>query len=123
MLFRSIAVTGITIAWMRLKPAALVPKPAALPSTGIGKVLEHKWYVDEAYDATVVKPTYAVSKSVLWSWVDVGLIDTMLVNGSAAFARLLGWVGSQFQSGRLGTYAWLLVIGAVLVLRAFARAS
>ena len=119
----AIAVTGIAIAWTRLKPAALVPKPAALPSTGIGKVLENKWYVDEAYDATVVKPTYAVSKSVLWSWVDVGIIDTMLVNGSAAFTRLLGWIGSQFQSGRLGTYAWLLVIGAVLVLRAFARAS
>jgi NADH-quinone oxidoreductase subunit L len=86
-------------------------------------VLEHKWYVDEAYDAVVVKPTFSLSRSVLWTGVDVGLIDTLLVNGSAAAIRFFGWIGSQLQTGRVGTYAWLLVIGAVLLLRAFARAS
>ena len=119
----AIAIAGILIAWTRLKPAALVPKSASMPSTGIQSVLEHKWYVDEAYDAVIVKPTYTLSKSVLWTGVDVGLIDTILVNGSAATARFFGWMGSQLQSGRVGTYAWLLVLGAVLLLRAFARAS
>ena len=119
----AIAVAGIAIAWTRLKPGALVPKAEAPPSTGFGRVLENKWYVDEAYDATIVKPTYAISRSVLWKGVDVGLIDTLLVNGSAALARLFGWMGSQLQSGRVGTYAWLIAIGAVLLLRAFARAS
>ena len=70
-----------------------------------------------------MKPIYTISRSVLWTGVDVGLIDTLLVNGSAASARFLGWIGSQLQSGRVGTYAWLLVLGAVLLLRAFARAS
>jgi NADH-quinone oxidoreductase subunit L len=116
----AIAIAGIAVAWTRLKPADLVPKSAAAPAVGFGKVLENKWYVDEAFDATVVKPTYAVSRSVLWAGVDVGIIDTLLVNGSAAFARFTGWIGSQLQSGRVGTYAWLLAIGAVLVLRAFA---
>ncbi len=119
----AIAVAGIAVAWVKLKPAALVPKNAAAPATGLGLVLENKWYVDEAYDKAVVKPTYAVSRSVLWTTVDVGLIDTLLVNGSAAFARFFGWVGSQLQSGRVGTYAWLVVIGTVLLLRAIARVS
>ena len=119
----AIAVAGIAIAWTRLKPATLTTKSAALPATGIQRVLENKWYVDEAYDAAVVKPIYGASKGVLWAGVDVGIIDTMLVNGTAALARFFGWVGSQLQTGRVGTYAWLLVIGAVLVLRAFARAS
>ena len=119
----AIAIAGIAIAWTRLKPAALTTKSAALPATGIQRVLENKWYVDEVYDTAVVKPIYGASKGVLWAGVDVGIIDTMLVNGTAALARFFGWVGSQLQTGRVGTYAWLLVIGAVLVLRAFARAS
>jgi len=28
-------------------------------------------------------------------------------------------VGSQFQSGQLGTYAWVLVVGVLAVLGAF----
>jgi hypothetical protein len=40
-----------------------------------------------------------------------GLIDGLMVNGSAAVARFGGWIGSQFQSGQVGTYAWVLVVG------------
>jgi len=119
----AIAVAGIAIAWTRLRPAALVPKAMAEPATGLEKVLEHKWYVDEAYDATVVRPIYKTSRTLLWRVLDVGLIDTVLVNGSAAMMRFLGWIGSQLQSGQVGTYAWMLVIGAVLIVRAFAKAG
>jgi NADH-quinone oxidoreductase subunit L len=119
----AIAVAGIVIAWVRLKPAALVPKAMAEPATGFEKLLEHKWYVDEAYEAAVVQPTYKASRTLLWRFVDVGLIDTVFVNGSAALARFLGWVGSQLQSGQVGTYAWVLVIGALLIVRAFAKAG
>ncbi len=119
----AIAVAGIALAWTRLRPSSLVPKPLAEPSTGFQKVLENKWYVDEIYDAAVVKPVYATSRNVLWKFFDAGVIDTLFANGSAAVARFLGWVGSQIQSGQLGTYAWLLVIGAVLVIRAFAQAG
>jgi NADH-quinone oxidoreductase subunit L len=114
-----IAVVGILYAVIRLKPAALVAAKDAPAEQGIGKVLNHKWYVDEAYDAAVVQPTLGVSRNVLWKGVDTGLIDGLFVNGSALFARALGWMGSQAQSGRVGTYAWVLVLGAVLVLSAF----
>jgi NADH-quinone oxidoreductase subunit L len=56
---------------------------------------------------------------VLWKGVDVGLIDGLFVNGSALFARSMGWLGSQLQSGQVGTYAWVLLIGALAVLGAF----
>ncbi|MHB0948743.1 MAG: NADH-quinone oxidoreductase subunit L [Gemmatimonadaceae bacterium] len=115
----AIAILGIAVAVWKLKPARLVPKAQAVPEQGFEKVLLDKYYVDEIYDATVVQPTVSVSRGLLWRGVDVGLIDGLFVNGSAALARLVGWSGSQLQSGRVGTYAWVLVIGVLAVLGAF----
>ncbi|MFI5228981.1 MAG: NADH-quinone oxidoreductase subunit L [Gemmatimonadales bacterium] len=114
-----IAVGGIAVAWARLDPARLVPKREAPPETGFEKVLVEKYYVDEIYDAAVVKPLVGGSRGLLWRGIDVGLIDGLGVNGSAYLTRFVGWIGSQFQSGRLGTYAWVLVAGVLAVLGAF----
>ncbi len=114
-----IAVAGIAFALWRLKPAALVAAKDAPAEQGIAKVLHDKWYVDEAYDAAVVQPTLGVSRTVLWKGIDAGLIDGLLVNGSALLTRAFGWMGSQAQTGRVGTYAWVIVLGAVAVLGAF----
>ncbi len=117
----AIAITGIIIALTRLKPEALVAKKDSPASTGIEKVLEHKYYVDEGYDAVIVTPVVAGSRAILWKGIDVGLIDGLLVNGSAFFARGLGWMGSQLQSGQVGTYAWVLLIGVIALLGAFTK--
>ncbi len=115
----AIAVAGIALALVRLKPAALVPKARAVPATGFARVLEEKYYVDELYDRLIVGPVVSVSRALLWRGVDVGLIDGLGVNGSAYLARFAGWVGSQMQSGQMGTYAWVLVVGVLAVLGAF----
>ena len=114
----AIAVIGIWIAFARLKPAKLVPKAQAPASEGFERVLENKYYVDEAYDAAIVQPTYATSRNLLWRGIDVGLIDGLVVNGSAWFARGVGWMGSALQSGQVGTYAWVLVLGVLAVVGA-----
>jgi NADH-quinone oxidoreductase subunit L len=115
----AIAIVGIAFAFARLKPAALVPKREAREEEGIERVLANKYYVDELYDATIVNPTYVVSKNVLWRGIDAGLIDGLLVNGSAGLARLIGRAGSLLQSGQVATYAWVLLIGVVALLGAF----
>jgi NADH-quinone oxidoreductase subunit L len=115
----AIAVVGIGLAFARLKPERLVPKKDAAPEQGIERVLAEKYFVDEIYDTTVVKPVYGVSRGLLWRGVDAGLIDGLAVNGSAWVARFVGWMGSSLQSGQLGTYAWVLALGVVAVLAAF----
>ncbi len=114
-----IAVGGMLLAWARLQPVALVPARDAVPAEGFERVLEHKYYVDEIYDAIIVQPVVRVSRLLLWRGIDAGLIDGLLVNGTAVVARFAGWMGSQLQSGQVGTYAWVLVVGVLAVLGAF----
>ena len=115
----AIAVAGIAFAFLKLKPQALVPAKDAPAEQGIQKTLLNKWYVDEAYDQAIVKPTMGISTNVLWKGIDTVLIDGLFVNGSAFVTRGIGWMGSQLQSGRVGTYAWVLVLGVIGVLSAF----
>ncbi len=114
----AVAVGGIAFAFMRLKPERLVPKAQSPEEVGFERVLANKYYVDEAYDSAIVSPTIQISRGVLWKGIDSGLIDGLLVNGTAALMRGLGWAGSRFQTGVTGTYAWLLVVGVIAVLGA-----
>lgn len=82
-------------------------------STGIGKVLENKWYIDELYDTLVVRPLDGIAaffKNVVErSGID-GFVNGIgkAVNYSSRQIRLL-------QSGQIDTYVLLMVIG-ILVL-------
>lgn len=77
----------------------------------------HKWYVDEAYDRGIVRPTFAAAGD-LWKRVDVAVIDGA-VNG---VARAIGW-GAWFlrllQSGQAQHYALGMALGAVVILTMF----
>jgi NADH-quinone oxidoreductase subunit L len=116
----AIAIAGIVIAFVRLKPERLVPKAQAPDEQGIERVLRDKYYVDELYDRTIVKPTVWASRNVLSTGIDQGIIDKLLVTYiGAGIPRLFGWLGSRLQSGQLGTYAWVLLIGVIAVLGAF----
>jgi NADH-quinone oxidoreductase subunit L len=129
-----IAVAGIAFAFARLKPGTLKPKAESPEEHGFAKVLANKYYVDEAYDAAIVTPVVAGSRGLLWRGIDVGLIDGLTrlfvqskdddaapgrVDMGGLIPRSVGWIGSQMQSGQVGTYAWVLVVGVLFVLGAF----
>jgi NADH-quinone oxidoreductase subunit L len=112
----TVAAGGIVLAMRTLDLTALVPARSAPAETGIGRILYKKWYVDELYDRLFVRPTVWVSRTVLWRVVDVGIVDGAGVNGSAAVSRILGWLGSRLQTGELGFYVAVFVVGVVAVL-------
>jgi len=116
-----VALAGVVGAIQLLRPAALVPARQAPADHGFGRVLANKWYVDELYDRVVVKPIGWLSRVVLWKGIDQGVIDGAGVNGSGAISRALGWVGSKLQTGEVGFYVVLFVLGVALVLRAAIR--
>ncbi len=113
-----IAALGIAGAWYLLKPAELTTAKDAPAEAGVQRMLLNKYYVDELYDALIVRPTDWVSRKVLWRVVDEGVIDSAAVNGAAKLSRLFGWPGTQFQTGNLTTYVVLFVVGALFLLGA-----
>jgi NADH-quinone oxidoreductase subunit L len=90
------------------------PAVGAAAPRGFRKVLYNKWYVDELYDRTVVRPLLAVSRAS-WRFIDETLIDG-LVNGAGYLSRFAGWSGSRLQTGQLNTYAFAIVVGVLVVL-------
>jgi hypothetical protein len=58
---------------------------------------------------------------VLWRGVDQRVVDGAAVNGSARFSQALGWLGSRLQTGQVGVYVILFLVGAIWVLRAVIR--
>jgi NADH-quinone oxidoreductase subunit L len=106
------AVIAATSFWLLKKK--YVPAADAIAPRGLGRVLYNKWYVDEAYDATIVRPIVGLSHG-FWRFIDRGLIDGA-VNGIGYASRAFGWVGSRLQTGQLNTYAFAVVAGALLLL-------
>src|SRR5437016_1640563 len=113
-----VAALGMLGAVRLLRPEALVAARLAPPETGLGRLLWKKWYVDEIYDAVIVRPVQWLAREVLWKTIDVRLVDGLLVNGSATTFRALGWLGSRLQTGELGFYVVLFVVGVLVVVGA-----
>jgi NADH-quinone oxidoreductase subunit L len=77
----------------------------------------NKWYVDEAYDRTIVRPTmYAATE--LWKRVDVNVVDGA-VNGVARAIAWGGWLLRLLQSGQAQHYALGMALGAVILVTMF----
>ena len=100
----AVAILGIVGAWQLLKPQALVPARSAPEERGFARLLRNKWYVDEIYDALIVRPLVWLSREVLWKLVDQRVIDGAAVNGAARGARALGWANRWLQTGQVGVY-------------------
>jgi len=74
----------------------------------------HKWYFDEAYDRSIVRPTFTVAAE-LWKRIDVAVIDGA-VNGVARAIAWGAWFLRLVQSGQTQHYALGMALGAVVIL-------
>ncbi len=82
------------------------------------RVLVNKYYVDEIYQAAIVRPIHWISDKLLWQAFDVGVIDGVL-NGTAERAQALGAWLRHWQSGNARSYGTWVAIGALAILSYF----
>jgi NADH-quinone oxidoreductase subunit L len=97
-----------------------------------------KYFVDELYEAAVLRPYWALCRLSRWfdTWVidlavnasrhvtialsylstawDTYVIDLLLVNGAGYVVRFLGWTSRRLQNGVVQSYATAIVFGLLL---------
>ncbi len=102
--------TGIGLAWFwYLKEGRM---PMAQPS-GISKWMMNKWYVDELYEATVIRATRGLA--IFAAAIDKYFVDGILARATALGVSLLGWLSTRIQNGVVYTYGAVMVLGMAVL--------
>jgi NADH-quinone oxidoreductase subunit L len=108
----SLTVVVIVIAYLRYARRKHVPV-VDTQLTGPAKVLANKYYIDEIYNAIIVKPLYWLS-NVFDIFVErMGIDNVVNIFGSSVPEG--GKITRLTQSGSIGYYIFLMVIGIVLI--------
>jgi len=101
------ALVGIGIAYAKYIKQAQVPEEDE-KITGFSKVLYNKYYVDEVYDAIIVKPINLLSR-FFRDYIETAL--AAIVFGFGKAANELSYQGKKLQNGSIGFYLFAFVIG------------
>jgi NADH-quinone oxidoreductase subunit L len=111
----AVAAGGIALArkWYLRSPA--VPAQLAMRWKGAYTLLLNKYFVDEAYEAGIVRPLLRGSEQLLWKRLDVGVID-WTVNALAAAAAWTGGMLRRVQTGVTEQYMFVFVLGVIAIL-------
>lgn len=106
------AVLSIFFAYNLFMSKKMVPA-ADKDVTGLPKLLQNKYYVDEFYDAVFVNPMRKLS-DVLYSFGEF-LID-LVVNGTGRLVQFLSGRMRLLQTGETGFYVFAMVLGILVIL-------
>jgi NADH-quinone oxidoreductase subunit L len=109
-----VAIVGIAIAAFLYLKSRRAADEIANRFSSLYRLLYHKYYVDEVYDATIVQPIRMLSEEGLWKIVDVRVIDGT-VNRVADLVEGSGEVIRRTQTGSVRAYAASFLLGAVLI--------
>jgi NADH-quinone oxidoreductase subunit L len=110
-----LALSGIALAVYLYLIRPDLPAKIAGRFSLLYRILDRKYGFDELYSWLFAGGARTVGKG-LWKGGDVGLIDGLLVNGSA---RLVGWFAAvirHIQSGYIYHYAFAMIFGILVLL-------
>jgi len=109
-----LALAGIATAWVLYGRKSDLPKRIAIAFGPLYALVERKYGFDELYSWLFAKGARVVGTG-LWKGGDQGVIDGVMVNGSA---RLVGWfsgVVRLVQSGLIYWYAFMMIFGVCAI--------
>ena len=81
---------------------------------GVARLLNRKYYIDEIYEALIVRPLYLFS-TIMYEIVDRSLVDRV-VNGTAVLVRGLGQAFRRVQTGNTGFYVFMMAAAVLLLI-------
>ncbi len=103
-------VVGIWTAWMMYIRHTGVPAALRRANEGLYQFLLNKWYFDELYDYTLVRPAKWLGR-VLWKQGDGRIIDGMGPDGISSLVLRASRRIAALQSGYVYHYAFAMLIG------------
>ena len=103
------ALIGIGIAYSKYLKKKEIPV-ADSEVQGIHKILSNKYYLDEMYMASIVKPIYMIS-SFAKKYVEKFISKAVIGLGGATYA--LSIKGKKIQNGNIGVYLFAFIFGMV----------
>jgi len=113
-----VAVAGILVARYFYLANPQIPARLARTWPRAHRLLMNKYYVDEVYDATIVRGTMGSSRG-LWAF-DRTVVDGV-VNGSGWLTRIAAWCSHMFDKyvvdGLVNLLAWIASEGSLLLRR------
>lgn len=110
----SVVIALVAIFWALGK---FSKNPELEEPTGFSKILANKWYVDELYDAVIVKPLDGLA-GFLKNVVEKSGIDGV-VNGVGRFVQYSSRQLRLLQSGLVGNYILFMVLSIVVLFLIF----
>lgn len=107
------AIASILFAYFRFVKGGALPVKEGEES-GLQKVIYNKYYIDEIYNAVLVKPILAISL------LAYEILDLLVVDGLVNLTgRMAFWKGKQLrslQSGNIGFYLIVMVLSVCAIL-------
>lgn len=110
---------GFVVATLAYRIIPSMPSLVAQTLRPLHRLLQEKYYFDWVYQNLFARAIRSLGWS-LWRLIDDGLIDGLLVNGSARLAGGLGQRIRQIQSGYIYHYVFAMILGVVAILFFFA---
>jgi NADH-quinone oxidoreductase subunit L len=103
-------IAGAVVAWYCYLINPKVPAAIQAKLKLINCILENKYFFDWFYEQVIARGSRMLGKG-LWQKADRGLIDGLLVNGSAKVVGAIAAVTRRFQTGYIYHYAFAMIIG------------
>jgi NADH-quinone oxidoreductase subunit L len=134
-----VALSGITLAYLMYIKKSISYEAMGQKFKVVYTYFYNKWYWDEIYHIIILNPTlwFAEILAVFDKYVIDGIVNFVgkstlvlawlhnqfdkyivdgLVNGVGYTTMGIGWIFSRFQTGRLYNYAFVMVLGVVVIL-------
>jgi NADH-quinone oxidoreductase subunit L len=108
-----LAIIGIVLAYVMYMKMPDLPGKFVSSFKGLYRVVFHKWYMDEIYDALFINPTKRLG-TFCWKGFDVLVIDG-IVNGVAKIIHVCSFGLRLTQTGFVHNYALSMVVGVVVI--------
>ena len=110
-----LGLAGVVLSWFFYMKRPDIPAAIQRRFALVNEILENKYYFDKINEFVFAGGARVLGKA-LWRGGDVGLIDGIIINGSA---KVVGWVATisrLFQTGYVYHYAFTMIIGLLVLM-------